>query len=161
MILSSLDEDIGSSSRSSSQSKLQARQMLAKHENERRGRLLQTLPVIDQLPACISPLLFTLLTFCTHLPTHLPFYLLTYLPTYLPTHLPECDVPVPGIPGTGNFSLFFGGIGTGIGKNWYRKKSRNRYRKNLLPEKVSEPVSEKFGTGKSTGIGIGKIWYRN
>ena len=46
----------------------------------------------------------------------------------------ECDVPVPGIPGTGNFH-FFGGIGTGIGKIWYRKK-------------VSEPVSE-------------KIWYRN
>ena len=42
---------------------------------------------------------------------------------------PECDVPVPGI-----FN-FFGGIGTDIGKNWYRKK-------------VSEPVSEKFGTGK-------------
>ena len=66
----------------------------------------------------------------------------------------ECDVPVPGIPGIGNF---FGGIGT----NWYRKKvsepvsvkfgtdkkSRNRYRPNLVPEKVSEPVSEKFDTG--------------
>ena len=38
-------------------------------------------------------------------------------------------VPVLGIVN------FFGGIGTGIGKNWYRKK-------------VSEPVSEKFGTGK-------------
>ena len=65
----------------------------------------------------------------------------------------ECDVPVPGILGTGNFSFFW----------WYRyrywkilvpenistgKKSRNRYRKNLVPEKVSEPVSEKFGTGK-------------
>ena len=25
---------------------------------------------------------------------------------------------------------------------------------------VSEPVSEKFGTGKSLGTGIGKIWYR-
>ena len=62
---------------------------------------------------------------------------------YSPT---ECDVPVPGIPGTGNFS-FFGGIGTGIGKYWYRKK-------------VSEPVSEKFGTEKSLGTGIGKIWYR-
>ena len=44
----------------------------------------------------------------------------------------ECDVPVPGI------FHFFGGIGTGIGKNWYRKK-------------VSEPVSEKFGTGKKSG----------
>ena len=44
---------------------------------------------------------------------------------------PECDVPVPGI------FHFFGGIGTGIGTNWYRKK-------------VSEPVSEKFGTGKKS-----------
>ena len=44
----------------------------------------------------------------------------------------QCDVPVPGI------FLFFSGIGTGIGKKWYRKK-------------VSEPVSEKFGTKKSTG----------
>ena len=34
-------------------------------------------------------------------------------------------------------------IGTG-------KKSRYRYRKNLVPEKVSEPVSEKFGTGKKS-----------
>ena len=66
----------------------------------------------------------------------------------------ECDVPVPGIPGTGNFHFFW----------WYR----NRYRKNLVPEKstgigkiwyrkkVSEPVSEKFGTGKSIGTGTGK-----
>ena len=45
----------------------------------------------------------------------------------------ECDVPVPGIPGTGNFHFFW----------WYR----NRYRKNLVPE-------------KSIGTGIGKIWYR-
>ena len=51
------------------------------------------------------------------------------------------EFPVPGI------FHFFGGIGTGIGKYWYRKK-------------VSEPVSEKFGTGKSLGTGIGKIWYR-
>ena len=72
----------------------------------------------------------------------------------------ECDVPVPGIPGIGNFS-FFCGIGTGIGKNWYRKK-------------VSEPVSENFGTGKKSrnryrknlvpekglGTGTGKKWYR-
>ena len=55
----------------------------------------------------------------------------------------------------------FGGIGTGIKKNWYRKK-------------VSEPVSEKFGTGKksrnryqknlvpekSLRTSIEKIWYR-
>ena len=26
--------------------------------------------------------------------------------------------------------------------------------------KISEPVSEKFGTGKSLGTSIGKIWYR-
>ena len=71
----------------------------------------------------------------------------------------ECDVPVPGIPGTGNFSFFWWyrnryrkklvpekSLGTGIGKIWYRKK-------------VPEPVSEKFGTGKSLGTGIGKIWY--
>ena len=38
-------------------------------------------------------------------------------------------------------------LGTGIGKIWYRKK-------------VSEPVSENFGTVKSTGIGIVNIWYR-
>ena len=89
------------------------------------------------------------------------------------------EFPVPG------FLNFFGGIGTGIETNWYRKKvsepvsvifgtdkkSRNRYRKNLVPEKspgtgigkieyrkkVSEPVSRKFGTEKSTGIGIENI----
>merc|ERR1712105_59204 len=44
----------------------------------------------------------------------------------------EFDVPVPGIPGIGNFSFFW----------WYR----NRYRKKL-------------GPGKSLGTGIGKIWY--
>ena len=59
--------------------------------------------------------------------------------------------------GTENFSFFW----------WYR----NRYRKKLVPEKslgtgigkiryrkkVSEPVSGKFSTVKSTGIGIEKI----
>ena len=68
----------------------------------------------------------------------------------------ECDVPVPGIPGTGNFHFFWWyrnryrkklvpekGTGIGIGKIWYRKKYRNRYRKNLVPEKVSEVVPEK------------------
>ena len=72
--------------------------------------------------------------------------------------------------GTGNFNFF----GAGIGKNWDRKKYRNRYRKNLVPKKVSESVSKKFGTKKnvwesvskifvsekSLGIGLGKIWYR-
>ena len=50
-------------------------------------------------------------------------------------------VPEPGI------CHISGGIGTGIGKIWYRKK-------------VSEPVSEKFGPEKSIGIGIENIWYR-
>ena len=57
---------------------------------------------------------------------------------------PECDVPVPGMVSE---SLSEKSIRTGIGKNWFRKKSRNRYWKNLVPEKVWEPVSEKFGTG--------------
>ena len=82
----------------------------------------------------------------------------------------ECDIPVPGIPATEYFS-FFGGIGTGIRKKWYQKKSLNQYRKNLVPELiyngyqyqefflflvVSEPVSEKFGNRKSLVTGIGK-----
>ena len=46
-------------------------------------------------------------------------------------------VPEPGIFHSS------GGIGTGIVKIWYQKK-------------VSEPVSVKFGTGKSLGTGIGK-----
>ena len=73
----------------------------------------------------------------------------------------ECDVPVPGIPVPGNCSLFlmvsepvsekFGtekSLGIGIEKIWYRKKSRNRSRKNLVPE-------------KSLGTGIGNFLYRN
>ena len=92
-------------------------------------------------------------------------------------------------------------LGTGIGKIWYRKKvpepvsekfgtgkrSRNRYRKNLVPELifvakffefrrltigtgirnfsfflvVSEPVLEKFGTRKSPGTSIGKKFLHN
>jgi hypothetical protein len=39
------------------------------------------------------------------------------------------------------------GIGTGL-------------EKKLVPEKVPESVSEKFGTKKSLGIGLEKIWYR-
>ena len=64
-------------------------------------------------------------------------------------------VPEPGI-----FHIS-GGIGTGIGKIWYRKKvsepvsvklsigkkSRNRYRENLVPKKVPVSVSKIFGTG--------------
>ena len=35
-----------------------------------------------------------------------------------------------------------------------------RYQEFFIFLVVSEPVSEKFGTGKSLGTGIGKIWYR-
>ena len=35
-------------------------------------------------------------------------------------------------------------------KNWYRKKSRNRSRRILVPKKVSESVSKKFGTEKKS-----------
>ena len=65
-------------------------------------------------------------------------------------------------------------LGTGIEKIWYQKKSRNRSRKILVPKKVSDSVSKKFGTEnksrnrsrknlvpkKSLGIGLKKIWYR-
>ena len=51
------------------------------------------------------------------------------------------EFPFPGI------CLFFW---------WYR----NRYRKNLVPKKVPEPVSDFFGTEKSLGTGLGKFWYR-
>ena len=98
----------------------------------------------------------------------------TGIPGQSLVYLTECDVPVPRIPGTGNFSFFWWyrnryrkklvpekSLGTGIGKIWYRKKvsepvsekfstgkkSRNRYRKNLVPE-------------KSLGTGIKYIWYR-
>ena len=77
----------------------------------------------------------------------------------------ECDVPVPGIPVPGNSSLFlmvsepeskkFGtekSLGTGLEKNEYRKKSRNRSRKNLVPKKVSESVSFRFWVSSHTAI---------
>ena len=65
----------------------------------------------------------------------------------------ECDIPVPGIPVPGNsrfreFFNFFDGIGTGIEKIWYRKKSRNLSRKKLVSKNVTEPVSEKLGSEK-------------
>ena len=86
----------------------------------------------------------------------------------------ECDIPVPGIPGPGNFAPFWRyryryrkklvpekSTGTGTGKIWSRKKVpvpvpkkfgpgkkyRSRYRKKLVPE-------------KSTGTGIGENWSR-
>ena len=57
------------------------------------------------------------------------------------------EFPIPG-------TLFTFG---GIGKNWCTKKYRNRYLKKLVPEKVSELVSEKFGTVtdfRSQNLGI-------
>ena len=78
-----------------------------------------------------------------------------------PVMVTECDVPFPGIPVPGIFSLFlmvsepvsekFGtekSLGISIKKIWYRKMSQNRSRKNLVPE-------------KSLGTGIGKYWYWN
>ena len=50
----------------------------------------------------------------------------------------ECDVPVSGIPGTGN----------------------SRYREFFIFLVVSEPVSEKIGTGKKYRNRYRKIWYR-
>ncbi len=68
-------------------------------------------------------------------------------------------VPFPG------FLYFFYSLGAGLEKIWYRKKSRNRSRKKLVPKKVSEPVSKKFGTEKSPGPGLEKFGtekkYRN
>ena len=58
------------------------------------------------------------------------------------------EFPVPGI-----FSLFCG-IGIGIEKNWYRKKSRYRYRKNLVPEKSIGIGFGKFGIRKKVSVKI-------
>ena len=43
---------------------------------------------------------------------------------------------------------FFSEIATGIGKNWYQKKVSELVSERLVLEKVSEPVSVKFGAGK-------------
>ena len=89
----------------------------------------------------------------------------------LPTHSPECDIPVPGIPGPGNFAPFWMVPVPVPEKFGPGKKNRYRYRKNLVPEKstgpgtgknwsrkkVPVPVSEKLVPEKSTGTGIGKI----
>ena len=58
--------------------------------------------------------------------------------------------------GTDSVSKKFGiekSIGFGIGKIWYRKKYRIRYRKNLVSKKVSDSVSEKIWYQK-------KYWIR-
>ena len=56
------------------------------------------------------------------------------------------EFPFPGI------FQFFDGIGTGIEKIWYRKTSWNRNRKNLVPKKVSEPVSFRFWVSSHTAL---------
>ena len=74
---------------------------------------------------------------------HLNLLASTFSPQLHTDPYPECDIPVPGIPVPGNSSIFlmvsepvskkFGtekSLGTGLEKNWYRKKSRNRSRKN-------------------------------
>jgi len=58
---------------------------------------------------------------------------ISLFPADIHTYKPECDIPVPGIPVPGNSSIFL---------------------------MVSEPVSKKFGTEKSLGTGLEKIWYR-
>ena len=52
-------------------------------------------------------------------------------------------------------------LGTGIGKLWFRKKvSEPVSDKFGTGKKVSEPELEKFGTEKSLGTGIKKNWYQ-
>ena len=69
-------------------------------------------------------------------------------------HANQTLIRVPGIV------HFSDGIATSIRKIKYIVKSLKLYWLNLAWEKVSEPVSEKSGTEKSTGIGIVNIWYR-
>ena len=61
----------------------------------------------------------------------------------------ECDVPVQGIAGT-VICLFFLVVSEQIST---RKSLRIGIGRILSREKVLEPVSEKFGTGKSPGTG--------
>ena len=61
----------------------------------------------------------------------------------------ECDVPFPGIPVPGNRSLFLM-VSEPVSEKFGTEKSLGiGIGKNLVPKKVSELVSEKFGTGKS------------
>ena len=75
----------------------------------------------------------------THL--HKGFPILTVFLTKQSVTSRSREFPFPGIV------LFFW---------WYR----NRYQKNLVPKRVSESVSKKYGTEKSLGISIENIWYR-
>ena len=66
-----------------------------------------------------------------------------------------------------DFCIFLFGIGIGLEKNDYRKKSRNRFQKILVPKKVLELVSKKFGTEKKSqnryrsDLGLVTHWHQN
>ena len=84
---------------------------------------------------------------------------------------PEYDVRVPGIPGTGIFLIFLwyrkklvpDKVSEKVSeKNWYRKKSRNRHWKTLVPENsLVTDIGKPWYRKKSLGAGIGKIWYQS
>ena len=102
------------------------------------------------LSVCVSVFLLCLVCICA-IQGSWKLFVFCDLSLFVCACLSECDVPVPGIPSTGNFNFFWWyriryrnkmvlvkSLGTGIIKNWYRKK-----------------VSVKSGTGKkSIGIGI-------
>ena len=68
----------------------------------------------------------------------------------------ECDVSVSKLPGFETF-LFFWWFRIRYRKNMVSKKYRIRNCKNLVSEKVSDSISEKFGIGKSFGFGFVQI----
>ena len=59
-----------------------------------------------------------------------------------------------------NFCQIFEGFGFGFGKFGIGKKSRFRFQKNLVSEKISVSVSKKFGLGKKSRSRFRKIWSR-
>ena len=73
---------------------------------------------------------------------------------------PECDVPVPGTPVPGN-SSFFLMVSEPESKKFGTEKSLGTgIEKIWYRKRVSEPVSKNFGTEKSLGTGLEKFWYR-
>ena len=56
-----------------------------------------------------------------------------------------------------NFSIFLVVSDSVSKKIWRKKKYRIWYRKNLVSEKVSDSVSEKFGIGKKFGFSFVQI----
>ena len=69
----------------------------------------------------------------------------------------ECDVSVSKLLGLETFPIF-GIVSDSVSKKiWYRKKYRIRYiGKNLLSKKLSDSVSEIYGTEESIGFVMGK-----